>query len=66
MARRKDRTIGENIDSKERKVEKSKGIKHGIYAHEDDSWDVMCARQTYDLSRACVSLVVQHSEKCDV
>ena len=28
MARRKDRTIGEKIDSKERKVEKSKRIKH--------------------------------------
>ena len=28
MARRKDRTIGEKMDSKERKVEKSKRIKH--------------------------------------
>ena len=53
MARRKDRTIGEKMNSNLRKVEKSKRIKHTTWAHEDDSWNVMCARQTYDLSRAC-------------
>ena len=63
MARRKDRSIGEKIDSKERKVEKSKRIKHTTWAHEDDAGDVMCARQTYDLSHACACYCMR---KCDV
>ena len=52
MARRKDRMIREKMDSKKRKVEKSKRIKHTTRAHADDSWNVMCARQTNDLSHA--------------
>ena len=50
--RRKDRMIREKMDSKKRKVEKSKRIKHTTRAHADDSWNVMCARQTNDLSHA--------------
>ena len=53
MVRRKDRTTGEKTDSRERKVEMSKRIKHTTWAHGDDAWNVMCARQTYDLSHAC-------------
>ena len=51
-------TIGEEIDSKERKVEKSKRTKHTTCAHGEGSWNVMCARQTYNLSLepcVCVS-----------
>ena len=53
MARKKNRTIGEEIDSKERKVEKSRRSKHTTWAHGDDTWNVMYARQTCDLSHAC-------------
>ena len=63
MARRKDRTIGEKMDSKERKVDKSKRIKHTTWAHGDDTWTVMCARQTYDLNHACAC---KSTRKCDV
>ena len=58
-----DRTIGEKIDCKERKVEKSKRIKHTTWAHGDDAWDVRCARQTYNLSHACAC---EPTRKCDV
>ena len=63
MARRKDRMTGEKIDSKERQMEKSKRIKHTTWAHEDDAWDVKCARQSYDLSHACAC---HCTRKCDV
>ena len=63
MARRKDKTVGEKIDSKERKVEKSKRIKHTTWAHEDNTWNVMCARHTYDLSHACACHSMCNTEK---
>ena len=69
MARRKDKTIGEKMDSKEKKVEKSKIIKHTTWAHGDDTWNVMCARQTYDLSHACACHLLCNTEKnvtCEV
>ena len=63
MARRKDKMIREKIDYKERKMEKSKRIKHTTWAHEDDTWNVMCARQTYDLSHACACHQLCNTEK---
>ena len=67
MARRKDKTIGEKMDSKERIMEMTKRIKHTTWAHGDDSWNVMCARQTYDLSHACVRVISCATlRKCDV
>ena len=63
---RKNRTIGEKMDSKERKVEKSKRIKHTTWAHVNDTWDdVKCALRTPNLRlepRMCVSLNVQTRE----
>ena len=58
--RRKDRVMREKMVRKEKKVESSKT---NTWAHEDDSWQVMLARQTHDLSRACACESVR---KCDL
>ena len=63
MAKRKDRMEREKKDSKETKVELSKRSKHTTWAHEDDTWNVMCARQTYDLSHACACHLLCKYEK---
>ena len=62
MVRRIDKTIGEKMDSKEKEVEKSKRIQHTIRALGDDTWNVMCARQTNNLSHACAC----HFTTCEV
>ena len=63
MARRNDRMIREKMDSRERKVEKSRRVRTNTWRHEDDTWHVMCARQTYDLSHACACKSKWKSEK---
>ena len=60
MGKRKDRMIREKMDSEERKVEKSKRVKHTTWAHGDDTWNVMCARQASRLEpRMCVLINVK-------
>ena len=57
------------MDSKEKKMEKSKRIKHTTCAHGEDTWNVMCARQTHDLSHACACHLLCNTVKmwtCEV
>ena len=43
----------EFVHQEERQDDKREDGQHTTWAHEDDSWNVMCARHTYDLSHAC-------------